>query len=460
MSPRRAPARSLAVLLIATALAGCAGFRTPSFFGLGRDRSDRLKQRAAEGQRIPVLGSSDVLAVSPALAGVGFSIPAPAPVTAWPTPGGTPEQSVENVAAGGGFRIAWRRNIGDGSGRRTDIMSPPIEAEGRLFTLDGKAGLDCLDESGRLIWRDTFNPRRGRDQEAYGGGVAYADGTVFITSGYRFVAAVDARTGAVKWRVDTANPIHGAPNVADGKVYVVDVTDQLFALSAATGQSAWTYQALTEPARMREASSPAVSGEVVVAPFASGELIGLSTANGNQLWADVLSLTNRNNALSEIRDIAGRPVIYRGDVFAGSHAGVFQSIDLHTGASVWSVPLSTITSPLPVGDVVYVVDQAGQLVCIARDSGQIYWIRDLNATIAGNAKRRGKKRLKAVWSGPLLASDRLIVVNDRGDALALDPRTGKQQATLRLGSPAFLSPIAVNGTVYVLTAAGELIAIR
>ena len=452
--------RAIIVVLIGAALSGCAGFRTPSFFGLNRGRGERAKQRAAEGQRIPVLGSSETLAVSPALAGISFSIPAPAPVTAWPLPGGTPEQSVENVAAGSNFRIAWRRNIGDGSGRRTDIMASPIEAEGHLFTLDGKAGLDCLDESGRVIWRDTFNPRRGRDTEAYGGGIAYANGTVFIASGYRFVAAVDAATGRVKWRVDTTNPIHGAPNVAGGKVYVVDVIDQLYALDAATGQSDWSYQALAEPARMREASTPAVSGDVVVAPFAWGVLVGLSALNGNLLWSDVLALTNRNNALSEIRDIAGRPVVYRGDVFAGSHAGVFQSIDLHSGNAVWSVPLSTITSPLPAGDVVYVVDQAGQLVCIARDSGQIYWIRDLNATIPGNAKRTGKKRRVAVWSGPLLASDRLIVVNDRGEALALDPKTGREQARLRLGSPAFLNPIAVDGTVYVLTSTGDLVAIR
>jgi hypothetical protein len=31
---------------------------------------------------------------------------------------------------------------------------------------------------------------------------------------------------------------------------------------------------------------------------------------------------------------------------------------------------------------------------------------------------------------------------------------------LKLGSPAFMSPIAVNGTLYVLTLAGDLIAIR
>jgi outer membrane protein assembly factor BamB len=60
-------------------------------------------------------------------------------------------------------------------------------------------------------------------------------------------------------------------------------------------------------------TSPAVTGETVISPFSSGELIALRTSNGQQLWQQVLSRTNRTNALSEIRDIVGRPVVSRGE---------------------------------------------------------------------------------------------------------------------------------------------------
>jgi outer membrane protein assembly factor BamB len=240
--------------------------------------------------------------------------------------------------------------------------------------------------------------------------------------------------------------------VFGGRVFAEDVADQLFAFDTRTGQQDWAYQSLEEPARMMEASSPAVDGEVLVAPFASGELVALNAANGNDIWSDVLSLTNRNNALSEIRDIGGRPVIYRGDVFAGSHSGVFTAIDLHTGQRRWAQPISTITSPWPAGDVVYVTDLAGQVICLARDSGQVYWITDLNRGL--------KKKQRAAWSGPMLAANRLILVSDKGQAVALNPKTGAQTASLKLGSPAFLSPMAANGTVYVLSQQAELIAIR
>jgi outer membrane protein assembly factor BamB len=461
-SLRSDAARCALTLIIGASLSSCAGFKTPSFFGLNKGGKD--KQRATEGQRIPVLGSAEKISASPALKGVDFSVPPPQTIAAWPSPGGDAEQSVENVELAKGFSIAWRHKIGLGTGRRDHIVAPPIAAENHIFTLDGEGTVEALDESGHQIWTTTFRPKSGKDREAFGGGLAYADGTLFIASGYRFIAAMDAKTGKVKWRYETTSPIHGAPNVADGKVFVVDVTDQLIALDAATGQQAWTYQGLEEPARMLEASSPAVAGTVVVAPFASGELIGLSTANGNQLWQDVLSLTNRNNALSEIRDIAGRPVIYRGIVYAGSHAGVFAAIDINSGQRVWSLPITTITTPWPAGDVVYVTDQSGELVCISRDSGQIYWIKNLNDTILKNYKKGKpkpvKKRIKAVWSSPVLASNHIVVVSDQGEALEFDDKTGALQARLKLGSPAFLSPISMNGTLYELTNTGELLAIR
>ena len=44
--------------------------------------------------------------------------------------------------------------------------------------------------------------------------------------------------------------------------------------------------------------------------------------------------------------------------------------------------------------------------------------------------------------------------------MALDPKTGKRETALKLGAPAFLNPIGVNGTLYVLTLSGDLIAIR
>jgi outer membrane protein assembly factor BamB len=408
---------------------------------------------AAKGNRISILALNDQLKVAPALKGQDFFLPPPQPIAEWPLAGATPEQSVEHADAAPAFQIAWRKGFGAGSSRRRHVTAPPIAAGGRIFVMDGGSTISAHDQrTGDEIWRRNIMPKSKRNHEGWGGGVAFADGKIYASSGFREVVQLDAATGALGWRTRTEAPLHDAPTVFGGRVFVVDVNDELLAFDAATGASDWTYQALAEPARILAASSPAVANDTVVASFASGELVALRAENGNELWNEPLSRTTRTNALSEIRDIAGRPVIYKDDVYAVSHADVFAATDLRTGAPRWTLPVSAITTPWPAGDVVFVVDQSGQVICASRESGQLYWLRDLNEGL--------KKKQRAYWSSPILASNRLITVSSKGEAVAINPKTGAVESRLKIGPEALIGPIAVGGMLIVATDAGQLVAIR
>jgi outer membrane protein assembly factor BamB len=433
---------------VAMTLGGCVHINNP--FAKGP-----TTKYTGKGERISVVAFDEKLTSSESLKGVDFYLPDAQAIESWPLPGGTPEQSVEHVDAARDFAVAWRSHFGKGSDRQWHVTAPPVAAEGRVYVMDGSAEVSAHDmKTGKEIWsRNLAVRQRKYNHQTFGGGVAYDSGRLFVSSGYRLVAALDAATGKVIWQTQVDSPIHAAPTVSGGRVIVESTDDNLMTFDAATGAEGWAYQALTEPARILASTSPAVSGDAVVASFASGELVALQTANGTGLWTDVLSKSNRNSALSEIRDIPGRPVIYKGDVYAVSHSGVFASIELRTGAERWTIPVTGITTPWPSGDVVYVTDSSGQLICVARDSGQVYWIVDLN-------KSAKKPKDRAIWSGPVLAANRLVVVSSNGEARALNPKTGAFLKSIKLGSEALMSPIAADGRLYVATQNAELIAIR
>jgi outer membrane protein assembly factor BamB len=462
MTPRR---RHLLIAALLTAAVGAAGCSTVS--RLNPFHGSSGPKEVAEGQRISIIQQDEVLAPADALKGVGFALPTPAPVADWPLPGGTPEQSVENVSAGADLTVAWRERIGQASNRDIHITAPPVIAAGRIYTMDAEAGVEAHDaRSGAEVWRANLRPNDNRrDREGFGGGLAFVDGKLYVTSGYRFVAAVDAATGRLIWRTRTDEPIHAAPTVAEGRLMAVALDNSLLTFDAATGAPGWSYQALSEPARILGASSPAVSGDTVVASFGSGELVALRVANGNDLWDEALSRASSTSALSEIRDIPGRPVIYRGDVYAVSHSGVFSATDLRTGQAKWSLPVVGISTPLPAGDVVYVVSKTGELVCASRDSGQIFWMRDLNEgfvprRVGGFWRIGSHKELKPIWSGPLLADNRQLLAGSNGQLVAVDAKTGAVEKKIELGGPGLIGPIAAGDLVYVVTDNGQLIALR
>jgi outer membrane protein assembly factor BamB len=454
----------LAVLLVAAL--GASGCSTISkinpFHGKGGP-----KEVATEGERISIVAADQKLEPAEALKGVDFALPPPQAMAEWPLPGGTPEQSTGNVDAAHGLSVAWRKGFGMGSKEGQLVTAPPVAAAGKVFVMDAQATVSAHNaQTGAEVWRVNMRPRDNkRDREGFGGGLAYADGKLYMTSGFRLVAQIDAATGHVGWRARTEQPIHGAPTVAGGRVMAVALDNTLLTFDAASGAPGWTYQALSESARILSSSSPAVSGDTVVASFGSGELVALRTANGNDLWNEALSRASRNSALSEIRDIAGRPVIYQGDVFAVSHSGVFAATDLRTGQARWTLPVVGITSPLPEGDVVYVMGIDGRLICVARETGQIYWVRDMNAGYVPKKKGGfwfigGKKVVKPIWSSPILVNNRLVLTGSSGQLVALNAKTGEVEKRIELGSPSLIGPIAAGDMIYVVLDDAQLIALR
>jgi outer membrane protein assembly factor BamB len=446
---------------VALSLASCGTVRRALPFGLGG--GDERQATATDGQRISVLDFEQQLTPSAALSGRDFFLPGPQAATAWGSPGGNPDNLVEHVIAAPEFTVAWRRNIGEGSSRTRQVMSPVVALDGRVHVLDGESTVTTVSaDSGAVLWRTDVRGE-SRDRGGFGGGVAAAAGKVFVSSGYRHVSALDAATGAVLWTHSTEVPVHGAPTVAGNRLFVTDVDNQLIALNIETGLPIWSYRGIVETARIMRASSPAVTADTVIAPFSSGEVVALSAVNGQPVWQQVLSRTSRTSALSEIRDIAGRPVISRGYVYAVSHSGVLQAMDIRSGQPRWELPVAGVNAPLVVGDVVYVVSKSGELTVVNRDTGQVYWTRDLNE---GRERREGgflgfgRHTVTPDWSGPILASNRLVLVNSDGEAVAFDPKTGEIQSTLRLGGAAYIAPSAYNGLLYVLTDKGELVAIR
>jgi len=447
---------------VAATVASCGAVSRNLPFGLGR--KDDPQATASAGDRISVLEFEQQLAPSAALSGRDFFLPGPQAATAWTQPGGSSENLVEHVIAAPNFQIAWRRDIGAGSARVGNVMAPIVAADGKIFVMDGDAGVSAVSaDTGAVLWKANVKDADRDRNGGFGGGVAYAGGKLFVSSGYRSMTALDAATGAVVWSQQVDSPIHGAPTVVGAHVFVVDVDSQLFAFDVNTGAQDWAYRGIAEPARVMRASSPAVTGNTVIAPFASGQLVALSALNGQPLWEQTLSRTSRTSALSEVRDVAGRPVVSRGMVYGVSHSGVMSALDLRSGQPKWQLPVTGVNAPLPVGDVVFVVSKSGELITANRDTGQIYWTRELNEgreRKVGGFLRFGRRTITPQWSGPLLASNRLVMVNSYGEAVAFDPKTGVAQTTLKLGAPAYIAPAAYNGALYVLTDNGQLICIR
>ena len=431
--------------------------------------------------RISILELDETLQVTGEITPDQVQLPPAYVNTDWPQVGGNPAHVVQHTAASGNLDKIWSKDVGKGSARKGRVVAPPVIANGQIFTMDGNNRIASFSEqNGARIWeykvkvqerertrqgktgivdriRDplSFTDKGGRDKESVGGGVAYADGKLFVTSGLGVVAALDPLSGEEIWSRETRVPMHSAPTSKGGRVFAVSDDNELFAFNANSGEVLWTYQGIVESARMLTAPSPAVIDETVIAPFASGELVALRVQNGGVLWQDALSSAGQLTPLASLNDIASGPVIADGYVIATAQSGVISAFDLRTGQRIWTQPSGSIGFPLIAGDFVYSATTEGQVVCFSKLDGKVVWIQQLQAF-----KNEKKRKKKIAWSGPVLAGDRLVVMSSHGQAVVINPYDGSVINDFKVGGDVFVPPVIANETIYVLTDSAKLIALR
>ncbi len=407
------------------------------------------------GKRISVLALDAALEADPSVADIEVRLPEPYVNETWTQAGGTPNHAMYHLSLGAPLSIAWKADIGRGSGSEQQLLAQPIIAGNRVFTMDAASIVTALDAaSGDEIWQVDLE-LEDEDEGFFGGGIAFDDGRIFVTTGFAQVIALNAGNGQVVWREPVPGPVRAAPAVSGNQVYVLTVDNQIFALSTEDGRRLWEHSGIQETAGLVGTASPAVAGSTVVVPYSSGEIFGLLAENGRVLWNDSLSAIRRVDPIADLAHIRGQPVIDRGLVVAISHSGRMVAIDERRGARAWDIDLGGIEMPWVAGEFIYVVTNDAQVVCITRRQGRIRWVQQL-------PRFEDPEDLEdpIQWVGPVLGGDRLIVAGSNEEALSISPYTGQLLGSIELpGAPA-LAPVIAGGTIYFLLNNGTLVAMR
>jgi outer membrane protein assembly factor BamB len=424
------------------------------------------------GERISLTSLNEALKPDPSLANVAVVLPPPYVNPEWPQPGGYAGNAMYHLAAPGRLREVWDRSAGKGSDANSHLAAAPVVAGGRIFVLDAEAHIYVFNAvNGRPLWDKRLAPKNGTDMPTLwgllgqpntvdpntgmGGGIATDEGKVFATSGFGVVICMDAATGREIWRHDLGIPIVNAPVVNGGRVFVSTHDNHFFALAESDGRPLWDHQGITESAGVLASTSAAVAGEYVIAPYSSGEIFALRVQNGQVAWSDALTRSGQVTALSELDAIAGRPVVDRGQVYAISHSGVMAAISLNSGERLWSRDIAGTNTPWAAGDYVYVLTGEGQMMCLTRKEGRVRWIHQLPQFENEDLKTR-----PIDWTGPVLVSDKLLVLSSNGYAEAISPYTGQVMGRVEIEGGTNIAPVVANGTVYIYTNDAELVALR
>ncbi len=373
----------------------------------------------------------------------------------WSQTNGLPSHASGHLAGPTTLERAWRIDAGTGSSDESTITSAPIVIGGTVYVLDASSRLGAFDaNTGDERWQISLAPEGEDGEEGFGGGLASEGSDIFVTTGFGEVLAVNP-SGEITWRTKFGAPFRAEPAASDGMVIAVGRDNVAVALDASSGTTRWRVTGLGASEGVLGGASPAISGQLAVLPFASGEIIGVERATGRRAWSAVLGGSRRGLARASISDVTGDPLIAGQVVVAGNQAGRIVAINGQDGRRGWTRSIGSAAPMWAAGDSLFAMADDASLHRLSLRTGQSIWRTELPAF-----EEPEDREDPIVYSGPVLAGGQVLITSSLGELLSFDPDTGEARETADLSSGTTTGPVVAGGIIYVLADDGNLHAFR
>ena len=246
----------------------------------------------------------------------------------------------------------------------------------------------------------------------------------------RSLARPDIRLGLPAkpwiWTRTVASYIEYPPSYCDGMLYVNTYEGDTLAIDAETGAIRWRNTVGTE-----KPSTPAIDGPRLIVSSKDGAVRGLARTTGRVLWT-----------VQTGGKVESSPVVVDGLAYFGSTDGRLFAIHSDTGRVKWAYDTGgrINASPSLFGARACISTYAGSVVCVRKDTGDEIWTTYV---------RRDTFRDESFYASPSTDGARIYTVSRSGTVVALDASNGRVVWTDEVGGLGYTTPAVADGRVYV-----------
>ncbi len=388
---------------------------------------------------------------------LAFSAPSMTTNANWAQAAGTPSARTAHPALSAAPALAWSVNIGEGDGKRQRISTDPIVVDGVIYTMDAQSTVSAVSAAGTLLWQVNLTPQTENRGDAFGGGFAYGEGRLFVTTGYGAVHAMDPKSGAIEWSQSVLGAGVSRPAYYDGLVYVVSSDANSWAIEAADGHVRWRIDSVSDVNNLTGSVAPAVSDRFVIFGYGSGEVQAAFRKGGLIYWNSSLTGGRTGRSIGVVEDIATTPMIVGDRVYAANGSGRFVAMSLDNGERVWTSSQGVRGDVWVAGGSVFFINDLGHLLRADAATGDALWAVDLPGFL-----KQHPKRSKEVYAhhGPVLAGGQIVVASNDGMIRFFDPTNGAMVRSVAIPDGATTSPVVAGGVLYLVSQKGDLHAFR
>lgn len=294
--------------------------------------------------------------------------------------------------------------------------------------------------SGRELWRAST-------ELELAGGPAVGEGLVVVGGAGGRVIALDAETGDERWRALTTGEVIASPAVDGGLVVIRTVDGKIRGFRAEDGREAWLYEQPMPRLTLRGNAPPVISGDTVYVGLDNGKVVALTLRTGELLWNTTVAPSQGRTEIERLVDIDSPVRVAGSDLFVVGYQGRVAMLARDSGQIWWGRELSSHRGLVADDDALYVTRADSTVMALRRRDGTPLWEQD-----------------DLLWrslTAPILVGDALVVADFEGYVHWLDRADGRILARGKTGGGRITNaPVAAGELLVVQTDSGEIQAWR
>lgn len=340
-----------------------------------------------------------------------------------------------------------------------------LTSQSSMVVLDRKGVLRAfsLDE-GKLLWKvstpkapktNLFN-LLDEPNFFFSGGMVNDGDVVYLTDGSEFVSAFNITNGTKVWSTNLDSISRGIPLVVNELVLVQTANNSVYALDKNNGSLKWLKPGVSEDDDVSSFTSNNLAkiNNDIVAMQSNNHSIALINAKDGSVVGNISYSVYDTYIKTEETVLANAPIFDHssGILFALTEDGTILALDCKNYRKLWSNYFN-VRKPFWIsGDYIFAVNDGGQLLAIDKKTGGLYWVKDMaeskSSVIAHEINPYD------AYSAPIVMGDVVTVVRYDGVLLGYDPKTGELIKQLRIDNRSTLPIILHNNIFYVLSRSG------
>jgi outer membrane protein assembly factor BamB len=225
------------------------------------------------------------------------------------------------------------------------------------------------------------------------------------------------------------------PAIAYGRLYFANARGTVFAISAKTGQRAWS-----RPTGRCQASSPAVDSHVVYFTFL--RTCGGKTSSNDGLLIAYAVGTGKIRWQRRIGQSESSPIVYKGHIYVGDWNGAVSSFVAKTGKLAWTFRAAgKVKSAVAIsGNRLFFGSYDHHVYALNLATGKLIW--------SAAAQSRGFLSQGTFYSGPAVAYGRVYIGSTDGKVYSFGARSGAVRWVTSTGNWVYSSPAVWRQRVY------------